>query len=39
MVRGCRGGIHRGAKGGGAMPLVASMPKGSYPQGEEKVIG
>jgi hypothetical protein len=39
MVRGCRRGRRHGARGGGMMPLVASMPEGSNPQGEEQVIG
>jgi hypothetical protein len=39
MVRGDRGGRQCGARGGGVTPLVASMPEGSNPQGEEKVIG
>jgi hypothetical protein len=39
MVRGCRGGRRRGARGGGAMPPVASMPEGSNPQGDEQVLG
>jgi hypothetical protein len=32
MVRGCHGGIRRGARGGGVTPLVASMPEGSNPK-------
>jgi hypothetical protein len=39
MVRGCRGGRRRGARGGGVMPPVASMPEGSNPQGDEQVVG
>jgi hypothetical protein len=39
MVRGRRGGRRCGARGGGVMPPVASMPEGSNPQGEEQVIG
>jgi hypothetical protein len=39
MVRGCRGGRRWGARGGGVMPPVASMPEGSNPQGDEQVVG
>jgi hypothetical protein len=39
MVRGCRGGRRRGARGGGVTPPVASTPEGSNPQGGEKVLG
>jgi hypothetical protein len=39
MVRGCHEGIRHGARGGGVMPPVASMPEGFNPQGEEQVIG
>jgi hypothetical protein len=39
MVRGCRGGRRRGARGGSATPLVASTPEGSNPQGDEQVFG
>jgi hypothetical protein len=39
MVRGCRGGRRRGAREGGVMPLVASTPEGSNPQGGEQVLG
>jgi hypothetical protein len=39
MVRGCRGGRRRGARGGGVMPPVASTPEGSNPQGGEQVLG
>jgi hypothetical protein len=35
MVRGRRGGRRWGAGGGGVTPPVASMPKGSNPQGDE----
>jgi hypothetical protein len=38
MVRGRRGGRQWGAKGGGATPLVASMPEGSNPPGGEQVL-
>jgi hypothetical protein len=38
MVRGHCGGRQHGARGGGVMPPVTSMPEGSNPQGEEKVI-
>jgi hypothetical protein len=38
MVRGRREGRRWVARGGGAMPLVASMPKGSNPEGDEKVL-
>jgi hypothetical protein len=38
MVRGCRGGRRRGARGGGVTPPVASMPEGSNPQGGEQVL-
>jgi hypothetical protein len=31
MVRGRRGGSGWGARGGGMMPLVASIPEGSNP--------
>jgi hypothetical protein len=39
MVRGCRGVRRRGTRGGGTVPLVASTPKGSKPQGDEQVLG
>jgi hypothetical protein len=39
MVRGRHGGRRRGARGGGVMPPVASMPEGSNPQGGEQVLG
>jgi hypothetical protein len=39
MVRGHRGGRRWGARGGGTMPPVASMPEGSNPQGDEQVLG
>jgi hypothetical protein len=39
MVRGCRGGRRRGARGGGVTPPVASTPEGSNPQGDEQVLG
>jgi hypothetical protein len=39
MVRGCRGGRRRGARGGGETPPAASMPEGSNPQGGEQVLG
>jgi hypothetical protein len=39
MVRGRCGGRRRGARGGGVMPPVASMPEGSNPQGGEQVLG
>jgi hypothetical protein len=39
MVRGCRGVKRWGARGGGATPPVASTPKESKPQGDEKVLG
>jgi hypothetical protein len=39
MVRGCRGGRRRGARGGGVTPPVASTPEGSNPQGGEQVLG
>jgi hypothetical protein len=29
----------RGARGGGTVPLVASTPEGSNPQGDEQVLG
>jgi hypothetical protein len=38
MVRERRGGRRWGARGGGAMPPVASMPEGSNPQGDEQVF-
>ena len=38
MVRGCRGGRRRGARGGGATPPAASMPEGSNSQGDEQVV-
>jgi hypothetical protein len=38
MVRGCRGGRRRGARGGGVTPPVASTPEGSNPQGGEQVL-
>jgi hypothetical protein len=31
MVRGCRGGRRRGARGEGVTPLVVSTPEGSNP--------
>jgi hypothetical protein len=39
MVRGFHGGRRWGARGGGPMPPIASMPKGSNPQGDEQVVG
>jgi hypothetical protein len=39
MVRGCRGGRQRGARGGNAMPPVASTHERYNPQGDEKVLG
>ena len=39
MVRGCRGGRRRGARGGGETPPLASTPEGSNPQGGEQVLG
>jgi hypothetical protein len=39
MARGCHGGKQWGARGGGAMPPVASTPEGSNPQGDEQVLG
>ena len=39
MVRGCRGGRRRGARGGGETPPAASTPEGSNPQGGEQVLG
>jgi hypothetical protein len=39
MVRGRRRGRRWGARGGGVMPPVASMPEGSNPQGDEQVVG
>jgi hypothetical protein len=39
MVRGHHGGRRQGARGGGTTPLVASMPEGSNPQGDEQVVG
>jgi hypothetical protein len=39
MVRGCHRGRRRGARGGGMMPPVASMPEGSNPQGDKHVVG
>jgi hypothetical protein len=38
MVRGCCRGKRLGARGGGVMPLVESMPEGSNPQGDEQVL-
>ena len=38
MVRGIRRGRQRGARGGGAMPLVTSTPEGSNPQGDKQVF-
>jgi hypothetical protein len=38
MVRGHRGGRRRGARRGGATPLVASTPKGSNPPRDEQVF-
>jgi hypothetical protein len=38
MVRGHRRGRIWGARGGVSMPLVASTPEGSKPQGYEKVL-
>jgi hypothetical protein len=39
MVRGCRGGRPRGARGGGVTPPAACTPEGSKPQGGEQVLG
>jgi hypothetical protein len=39
MVRGRHGGRRWGARGGGMMPPVASMPEGSNPQGGEQGLG
>jgi hypothetical protein len=39
MVRGHCGGRRRSARGGGVMPLVASTPEGSNPQGGKQVLG
>jgi hypothetical protein len=38
MVRGRRGVRRQGIKGRGVMPLVASTPEGSNPQGGEQVL-
>ena len=39
MVRGCHEGRQWGARGEGTIPLVASMPEGSNPQGGQQVLG